>query len=66
MEYNLYGTCFLTLSGPKKRSLGGTVASNPTSLLKSESGRAADFELGEEDVLGTLAIRRASVTVCLM
>jgi len=66
MEYNLYSTCFLTLSGPKKSNLGGTVATNPTSLLKSESGRAADFELGEEAVLGTLAIRRAPVTVCLM
>ena len=57
---------FSDFKWPQEKELGGTVATNPTSLLKSESGRAADFELGEEDVLGTLAIRRASVTVCLM
>ena len=66
MEYSLYSTCFLTLSDPRKSSLGGTVAANPTSLVKSESRRAADFELGEEAELGTLAIRRVSATVCLM
>lgn len=43
------------------------MANNPAPLLKSESGRAVDSEMGDEAVLvGTPTISGAAVTVCLV